>query len=53
MNIRLVGSELFHADRQTDRRTGRQADRRTDGRTEREIVFDRLSIRFSQFFECS
>jgi len=30
MKIRLVGAELFHTDRQTDRGTDRQTDRGTD-----------------------
>jgi hypothetical protein len=44
MKIRLVGVELFHADRQTHRRTDRRIDRQT-GR------HDEAYSRFSQFSE--
>jgi hypothetical protein len=45
MKIRPVRAELFHADRQTDGRTGGQTDRRTDGRTD----MTKLRVAFRNF----
>ena len=43
MNIRPMGDELFHEDRQTDRQTDRQMDGRTDK--------TKLIVAFLQFCE--
>jgi len=50
MHISPVAADLFHADRQTDRRTDRQIDRQTEGRTDRH---DESNSRFSQFCKSS
>ena len=57
MKIRPVGSELLHADGETDGRTDRQKDGRTDRQTEGQIDgMTRKDVtiansRFSQFCE--
>jgi hypothetical protein len=44
MKIRPIGTQLFHAERQTDGRADGQADRQTDRH-------DEANSRFSQFCE--
>ena len=44
MTVRLVGTEMFHAERETDGRTEGQADRQAD-------TNDETNSRFSQFCE--
>jgi hypothetical protein len=50
MKVRLMGADLFHADRQTDGHTDGLTDRMTDGRTDgRTDRHDQASSRFPQF----